>query len=119
MLRRLLFHIKVKKISQQKSVNQTSTEIINIWKKVTTEVTTGYGCFQSINTMKKRLTKLLIHYCSVVKAGESSTGRARNERRETFLEIRDTLFDISKHDIEENLCIEDYDFIVDQQIVDQ
>ena len=35
--------------------------------------------------------------------------------RETFLKIRDTLFDISKPDIKENLCTEDYDFIVDQQ----
>ena len=65
--------------------------------------------------MKKKLTKLLIHYRSVVKAGESSTGKARNERRETFLKIRDTLFDISKPDIKENLCAEDYDCIVDQQ----
>ena len=50
-----------------------------------------------------------------MKAAESSTGKARNERRETFLKIRDTLFDISKPDIKENLCTEDYDFIVDQQ----
>ena len=48
-------------------------------------------------------------------SGESSTGKARNERRETFLKIRDTLFDISKPDIKENLCAEDCDFIVDQQ----
>ena len=67
--------------------------------------------------MKKKFTKLLIHYRSVVKAAESSTGKAGNERRETFLKIRDSLFDISKPDIKENLCAEDYDFIVDQQTI--
>ena len=41
-LRRLLFYIKVQKISEQKSVNQTSTEIINIWKKVSSGATPGY-----------------------------------------------------------------------------
>ena len=51
----------------------------------------------------------------MVKAGESSTAKARNERRETFLKIRDTLFDISKPYINENLCAEDYDFNVDLQ----
>ena len=109
------FTSRLKKYRSKRVSTKTSTEIINIWKKVSSGATPGYECFQSINTVKKKVNKLLIHNRSMVKAGESSTGKARNERRETFLKIRDILFDISKPDIKENLCAEDYDFNVDPQ----
>ena len=86
-LRRLLLYIKVKKLLEQKNVNQTSTEIINKWKKVSSRATPGCQCFQSINTVKKKLTKLLIHYRSVVKAGEALLEKPEMSVERRFLKF--------------------------------
>ena len=44
--------LKVQQLSQQKSVNQTCSETINIWK-VSHGATPGYSCFQTEKTVKK------------------------------------------------------------------
>ena len=102
-LRRLLFYIKVKKISEQKSVNQTSTEIINIWKKVSSGATPGYKCFQSINTVKKKLTKLFIHYRLVGIAGKSSTEKPEMSVERRFLKF-ETLCLTFRNLISKKIC---------------
>ena len=50
-----------------------------------------------------------------VRAGENSSIKALIQHKESFETILYSLFDISKSDIKEKLCVEDYNFIVDQQ----
>ena len=60
-LRRFFYSVRVQQLPQQKSVNQTCSEIINIWKKVSHGATPGYSCFQTEKTGKKKInTQVLI-----------------------------------------------------------
>jgi len=114
-LRRFFFYFKIKKMLEQNSGNQTATEIIELWKKVADGATPGYNCFQSMNTVKKKLNKLLGQYRLAIKTGKNPSGKAEVQHKENFQTIQDVLFDISKSDIKEKLSKDDYEFIVDQQ----
>ena len=60
-LRRFFYHFKVQQLSQQKSVNQICSEIINIWKKVLHGTRPGYSCFQTEKTGNNKIkTQVLI-----------------------------------------------------------
>ena len=60
-LRRFFYHFKVQQLSQQNIVNQTYSEIINIWKKVLHGATPDYSCFLTEKTGKKKIkTQVLI-----------------------------------------------------------
>ena len=50
-----------------------------------------------------------------VRAGENPSTKAPIQHKESSETIQDDLFDISKSDIKQKLCVEDYNFIVNQQ----
>lgn len=54
-LQRLLYFTKVQKKKRSDSVNLTYEEIIGLWGKIAGQTAKGYNCFQSVNTIKKKL----------------------------------------------------------------
>ena len=68
-----------------------------------------------VKTVKKKFNNLLGQCRLAVRAGENPSTKAPIQNKQSFETIQDDLFDISKSDIKEKLCAEDYNFIVDQQ----
>ena len=114
-LRKFFCYFKTKKFAEQKSINHTVIELIDIWKKVSGAAVPECNCFQSVKTVKKKFNKLIGQYRLAVRAGENPSTKAPIQHKESFGTIQDDLFDISKSDIKQKLCVEDYNFIVDQQ----
>ena len=75
-LQKFFYYFKIKKFAEQKSINYTVVELIDIWKKVSGAAVPEYNCFQSVKTVKKKFNKLLGQYRLAVRAGENPSTKA-------------------------------------------
>ena len=90
-------------------MSATYEEVIVVWKKVAKGATVGYTCYVSRKTVLKRLSDLY----EMLKKAEDP--KAATKHHDKWLMYTDKLFDISKDDIKQHLCAEDYNFIQDQK----
>ena len=54
-LPKFFYYFKIKNFAEQKSINRTVTELIDIWKKVSGAAVPRCNCFQSVKTVKKKI----------------------------------------------------------------
>ena len=89
--------LKSWKCSAKKAINATYDEAIEMWKKVADDASPSYTCYVSRNTVRKKRSNL---YQMLKKARDPIPKRK--------------FFDTSK-DINQRLCVKDYNFILDQK----
>ena len=90
-------------------MSESYDEVIAVWKKVTDEATSCYTCNMSRKTVLKRLNDL---YEMLKRAEDPKSARSHREKWHLCV---DKLFDISKNDIKDHRCEEDFEFIQDQK----
>ena len=83
----------------KKAISAAYDEVIEMWEKVVEGASPGYTCYVSRKTMRRKMSNL--H--QILKKVKDPIPEANK------------LFDISRNDIDQRYCVEDYNFILHQK----
>ena len=108
-IERFLYYLKVKKYTVKQTMIESYDEVIAVWRKNADGATSSYTGYMSRKIVLKRLNDL---YEMLKRAEDPKSDRSHREKWHLCV---DKLFDISKNDIKDHLCKEDFEFIQDQK----